>query len=276
MDDKKDFVRLNEELLKEWKEANARREECRFASDGIMFRGETVSYDGKCPCRRTSEDNKENKLWRMSPLRVLFITKDQNAGDGEPWDVRGETGRRSSNKIVGHFHRNLIRQLYAVYQTTREQKAIYDEQRAVELYDKCALARINVKKEAGSCSLCNSCLNRYLQRDAEFILKQVKVLDPNVIFCCGYSVSEPQTGNAILNFLRNGGYQFEPVFRNGEKNERDAWIFYDKATNRIAINDWHLSVRNHHDEMYDGLVDAYYDFLQKTPEFLPEKTVISK
>ena len=271
MNEENDFVEQNEKLLKKWEESNNQKGECRFASDGIMYRGEKKFPAGKCPCREPSKyGKKENELWLKSHLRVLFITKDQNAGaDGEPWNVRSETGRGRSdpNKIIGRFHRNLVRQLYAVCKTTCEQKAIYDEQQAVQVFDSWALARINVKKEAGNCSLCNSCLNRYLQRDAEYILEQVKILDPKVIFCCGYSAQEPKTGNAILNFLRKNGYRFEPVLRNGEKDEKNAWIYYDKNTNKIAINDWHLSVRNHYDEMYDGLVDAYYDFLQITPGF---------
>ena len=35
----------------------------------------------------------ENSLWEAAPLRILYLTKDQNTSGSETWDVRSESYR---------------------------------------------------------------------------------------------------------------------------------------------------------------------------------------
>ena len=248
----KDYVKRNEEILKEWRENNKDKYgEKKFAYDGIMYRGK--NYD----CERSSNKEIENKLWNEARLRILFITKDQPAGDAEAWDVRGELGDLSYA-----FFRNLMYQLYGLHNTTSKHKADYTftNEEAEELYSKSAIARINVKKEAGTNSLPNYILRKYLERDGEFLKEQIENLDADIIVCCGYSDSVEDTGNLILNFLiKVCKYKF--------KRYND-WIYYDKDKKKIAINNWHLSVRKSSEDMYNSLTDAYYQFLKEYPNFI--------
>jgi hypothetical protein len=79
----KDYVAENERILNEWRESNEKIGEKKFACDGIMYRGEADQTE-----RYESDNKQENKMWNEAPLRVLFLTKDQNAGGYDAWDVR--------------------------------------------------------------------------------------------------------------------------------------------------------------------------------------------
>lgn len=101
----KDYVAENDRILNEWQKSNEEHGETNFAKDGIMYRG--IIEENDCGTERYSDKEKENKIWNEAPLRILFLTKDQNAGEEEAWDVRGETG-----SISYAFFRNLMYQLY--------------------------------------------------------------------------------------------------------------------------------------------------------------------
>ena len=253
---KKDFVKENQEILARWKQSNETRyEETNFAPDGIMFRGEIVDYESW----RERESGSENEIWTNAPLRILFLTKDQNAGSEDAWDVRGEIGTLSYA-----FYRNLFYQLYGLANTTAKDTISYDDfcnEDAEELYMTFPLARINVKKEAGSSSISNYALEYYLNRDQNFIKEQVTNLDADIIVCCGYSESVKDSGNLLLNFLNEKcGYNFV-------KQAEDNWIYFDETRNKLAINNWHLSVRSSSESIYNEMITAYKNFLIQYPDF---------
>lgn len=77
-------------------------------------------------------------------------------------------------------------------------------------------------------------------------------LDADIIFCCGFSKRIEKSGNLLLNFLNEEcGFHFE---RQSDKN----WIYYDKEQNKVAINDYHLSVRYYSPRtLYTQLVEDY-------------------
>ena len=81
------FVAKNERILKEWRKNNEELGENNFADDGIMYRGKTKEFN--YGTERFSDQKQENKMWNDAPLRILFLTKDQNAGGDDAWDVRG-------------------------------------------------------------------------------------------------------------------------------------------------------------------------------------------
>ena len=97
----KDYVAENERILNEWRKNNEKNGETNFADDGIMYRGTIEEFD--YGTERFSDKDQENKMWNEAPLRILFLTKDQNAGGYDAWDVRGETGNLSYA-----FFRNLL------------------------------------------------------------------------------------------------------------------------------------------------------------------------
>ncbi len=253
----KDFVGENDNILKKWKERNLQKGESNFADDGIMYRGEIGVIDNGT--ERYSNKEQENKMWNEAPLRVLFLTKDQNAGGYDAWDVRGETGNLSYA-----FFRNLMYQLYGLVNTQPGYKANYmfTNEQAIELYNTFPIARINAKKEAGTSSVSNSTLRFYIDRDKKYLKEQILNLDADIFVCCGYSDYIEDSGNLLLNFLNN------ECNYNLIKQSGDDWIYFDKEKNKIAINNWHLSARKSSEEWYNELMDAYSRFIETNPSFV--------
>lgn len=248
----KDYIAENERILEEWRKSNESYGETNFAADGIMYRGIT---DGIV---RYSDKEKENKMWNEAPLRILFLTKEQNGGENGAWDVRGETWSLSYA-----FFRNLMYQLYGLVNTKPGYKEDYTftKEDAIELYNSFPIARINAKKEAGGQSIKNETLKGYIERDKEFLKKQILNIDADIIVCCGYSESIEDSGNLLLNFLN------KECYLNLNKQNDDGWIYYDENLNKVAINNWHLSARKSSAKWYDQLIEAYYNFVNKHPEF---------
>lgn len=261
------FVEKNDSILQKWKEHNEKVEKTmnlqdpKFASDGIMFRGEIDQNE------RWSNPEKENELWENAPIRYLFLTKDQNAGNDEAWDVRSETGRnnKDSCSIRYLFYRNLMYILYGII-NSEDTLCGYEDftnEQAIQTYDSAPLARINVKKQAGGSSIDNNTLKTYIERDKEFLIEQITALDADVLICCGYSESIEDTGNIILNFLSKEIYNFTKI---------DEWIYYDDKTKKVAINAWHLSYRGvTQKDFFEGLVTAYHKFIIEHPDFIKHR-----
>ena len=265
------FVEKNDSILQKWKEHIEKFEKNpKFASDGIMFRG-AIEQRSTGENERYSNPEKENELWENAPIRYLFLTKDQNAGDDEKkakaWDVRSETGRSNTDScsIRYLFYRNLMYILYGII-NSEDTLCGYEDftnEQAIQTYDNAPLARINVKKQAGGSSIDNMTLKEHIERYKEFLVEQITALDADVLICCGYSESIEDTGNIILNFLNKEIYNFTKI------NE---WIYYDDKTKKVAINAWHLSYRGvSQQEFFEGLVSAYHQFVIKHPDFIKHR-----
>ena len=265
------FVEKNDSILQKWKEQIEKFGEDpeEFASDGIMFRG-VIEQRSAGQNERYSNPKKENELWENAPIRYLFLTKDQNAGDdkdAKAWDVRSETGRSNvdSSNIRYLFYRNLMYILYGII-NSEDTLCGYEDftnEQAIQTYDSAPLARINVKKQAGGSSIGNDTLKTHIERYKEFLIEQITALDADVLICCGYSESIEDTGNIILNFLNKEIYNFTKI------NE---WIYYDDKTKKVAINAWHLSYRGvKQKDFFEGLVSAYHQFVIKHPDFIKHR-----
>jgi len=252
----KDYVAENERILNEWRKNNEKNGETNFADDGIMYRGKIEEFD--YGTERFSDEDQENKMWNEAPLRFLFLTKDQNAGGYDAWDVRGETGNLSYA-----FFRNLMYQLYGLVNTRPGYKADYKftNEQAIELYNSFPIARINAKKEAGVSSVSNHTLKYYIERDSRYLKEQILNLDADIIVCCGYSENVEESGNLLLNFLKKECYP-------GLNKQDNNWIYFDEENNNIAINNWHLSARLGAEEWYNQITNAYHHFLEKHPNFI--------
>lgn len=252
----KDYVAENERILNEWRKNNEKNGETNFADDGIMYRGIIEEFD--YGTERFSDEDQENKMWNEAPLRILFLTKDQNAGGYDAWDVRGETGNLSYA-----FFRNLMYQLYGLVNTRLGYKADYKftNEQAIELYNSFPIARINAKKEAGVSSVSNHTLKYYIERDSRYLKEQILNLDADIIVCCGYSENVEESGNLLLNFLKKECYP-------GLNKQDNNWIYFDEENNNIAINNWHLSARLGAEEWYNQITNAYHHFLEKHPNFI--------
>ena len=93
----KDYITENERVLKEWQKSYVNKNQSKypnctnlgdyFVLDGIMYKGElkeeTRKYENDVFLFRWIRvpSKKENDMWTNAPLRVLFLTKDQNTCD---------------------------------------------------------------------------------------------------------------------------------------------------------------------------------------------------
>lgn len=261
----KDYVAENERILGVWRKNNEKFHETKFADDGIMYRGKIEQIENGT--ERYSNKELENRIWNDAPLRILFLTKDQNAGSDEAceaWDVRGETGNLSYT-----FFRNLMYQLYGLVHAKPEFLVDYNgftNAQAIELYNTFPIARINAKKEAGTSSIMNQTLRDYIERDKDLLKEQILNLDADIIVCCGYSKYIEDSGSLLLNFLKKECYGGLDNKDDGWV-DNDGWIYYDKKNNKIAINNWHFSAMKNSEEWYNSVTNAYQIFLKAHPDF---------
>lgn len=287
----KNYVEENERILKEWCESYVKENQpyypnCTnlgdyFAKDGIMYMGDIVADPKVYPNGEKTfrwkrvESGRENELWEKEPLRILYLTKDQNTGDDVAWDVRSESFRYADENYKPKemwldttvtFFRNLVYSLYCIGNTTVEKPVIdFTNKEALEYADKHIFARINCKKEVGGSTCSNAVLKGAIDHDSIYLKQQIDNLEADVFICCGYSKSIEKTGSHILNFLNDSGYHFVPVI--------DDWIYYDETKNKVAINSWHLSDFSRFD--YSEMALKYHDFLKSHPKFI-ENIMISR
>lgn len=253
----------NEQILGELQQHHQQLGLNQFTPDGLLNRGEYIKHSDTCFARQSS--GSEGKLWEQCNRRILFVTKDQNTGGDEAWDVRTETGRnrQDSDAIRYRFYRMLMYITHGLTHTTPtyRQDYTFSKQEAIETYDTYPLARVNVKKEAGRQSVTNAELKHYMKQDGDFIARQINNLNAHIIVCCGYSESVEDTGNLALNFLNHHGYHFDQF-------SNDGWVYVDRSRKCIAINTWHLSYcRVGEEAVYYGIINDYFAFLQANPEF---------
>lgn len=273
-----DYVKENERILKKWCEKYIKENlplypKCPnlgeyFAKDGIMFKGDFKSdyweeETGNKRFRRwmRNPSGEENHLWANAPLRLLFLTKDQNTGEDNPaWDVRSETFRYLSEKYnpeelwidssPGLFFKKLVYTLYGILNTTADQPMNngFTDKDALSFADDQIFARINCKKEVGGSDCKPAVLKKALDCDwnKKFLKQQILNLDADIFVSCGLMFFMP----SLLNDM---GYHFKP-------QDNDNWIYYDSDRNKIAINSYHLSYSGFN---YNNLISAYQDFLKK-------------
>ena len=93
----------NQRILDEWQKAFEKNggNADNFSWDGILFKGEVYREGGSDNWVRKESDNDtvENELWDNAPIRILFLTKDQNVGDGGAWDSRINSFREKNTII---------------------------------------------------------------------------------------------------------------------------------------------------------------------------------
>lgn len=273
----KDYVAENERILNDWREKYIKENQSLypncpnlgdyFANDGIMFMGKIV-WDKKAYRWKRSKNKKtENAVWDKEPLRVLYLTKDQNTGYDVAWDVRSESFINPRSDLENprlhklSFFKNLAYSLYGILKTKACCPMLnFTDEAALSFSLKQSFARINCKKEVGEDKCPNDILKKSIDNDKDNLKQQILNLDADIFVCCGYSESIKPTGSHILNALNEIGYDFEQ----DSVEETGEWIYYDKKNNKVAINSYHLSYPGFD---CNGLITAYSKFLKNHPDF---------
>ena len=259
-----DYVAENKRILEEWRKS-LMIEDDSFALDGIMNKGEFY-IDGYEVRRK--ESGKENTLWNECPLRVLFLTKDENAEIA--WDVRTETfyekgyGLPPENKTISgsFFYQNEACLLYGLLNTKLAEDGMikYDDfswEDALRFSDDNIFARINCKKEVGGSTLSDSVLRDAIKENYKYLQEQILTLDADILVCCG-----SQNGNNLILNTVYEIYKDEFEYVNCVDG-KGTGMHYNSTRNKLAIDAYHLAFfKGGLETRYNETVEMYYEFLK--------------
>ena len=267
----KDYVAENERILNEWR--NHLNQYEYFAPDGIMYKGEfrgAYKYyeNGEYKFRWVRiPSGRENILWTNAPLRVLFLTKDQNTRGDTAWDVRSETYWAADENVTpeergidkSRFNSNLVYILYGILNTTADKQVGYKDatKEALSFADEQIFARINCKKEVGGRECKNYDLQKAIDRDLKLLKEQILNLDADIFVCCGHQNED----NIILNTLYDI-YKDEFEYVNCVEG-KGTGMHYNAKRKKLAIDAYHLShFKGGSEARYNETVGMYYEFLK--------------
>lgn len=280
------YVESNQEILNRWK-AKFREDKSNdsnyegydpakyFAEDGIMYRG-ALTYlpkkheDGNTTYRWAHASNgNENALWEAAPLRILYLTKDQNTSGSETWDVRSESYRHLAPNATEddlstvRFHVNLVYSLYGLLKTTPERMMgfkDFTDAEALKLSEEAIYARINCRKEYGLESCSDEKLDEAINAYKGFLREQICNLDADLFVCCG----NHNENNIILNTLNE--------FYDNQFKWSCYGAWYNEVGNKLAIDSYHLSyLTGGYQGRYEDIVTSYFEFLKSHPGFLKHR-----
>lgn len=236
-------------LFKEWKNAFAFKH---FFYDGLMYRGEIINPYWRNP-------GEENEMWDNAPKRIMFLLKDVNVGKDGPDDDE-DIGGRIFTDTSSRTYRNMSYWLYGILNTIETgeiPKYTFSVSESTQLFDNTPIAYVNCKKEAGGSSVSYQTLTNYIERDKKYIIKEIEILDPDIIICGAWTEN---SGNPIFNLVEKEIYK-------GIKKINE-WMYYCEATNKLVINSYHPTTRaSDGKSMYNNMMNALKEFLEKYPSF---------
>lgn len=130
------------------------------------------------------------KEWEKEAcLRILFVMKQPNSNDLLGEDYRGY----NLDTMLGNQNwEQLLARLFGITHTTASGYPSYEEavqqKSLIEVFNTQPFAVINLNKQDGSGTTDTESLKAYAHKNADFIRKQIDLLRPNIIVCCGSGV----------------------------------------------------------------------------------------
>jgi len=171
-----------DDLFVLWKEAQPGYEP--FCNDGILV----------------------EESWNTQRPKIAFVLKESNDGFH---DIRGRgywPGPRGSSPL---FWRNLNIWSYTVKKCFNGEPLDFEEARGHKEDFVDHIAYVNLKKKAEYRSISNDAdIQDYVDRDWPFIEKQLSLINPDVLFCCGtykYIKNHLQPDHLGLGVYRSQG-----------------------------------------------------------------------
>lgn len=247
------YKELEDDLFKRWiLESNKNKDggKLEFVKDGLLFKGR-IEYENGFWTRYPGD---ESNNWHNSKVRILVLTKDLN---GDPWDIRSETGRKNNCekgyiKINTRFYKNYMNLCSGIFELLNNNKLytfkdIGLNQKSRKTFEHMPLVRMNCKKQAGTSSISNSKLKKYLDKYKSFIIEQLDIYDANIILCCGGS-------SIIKNFVAKEYIKDLELI--------NYWIYYSRSTKKIIIDSYHFSYIYSHEQFYKDLMNSLNDALK--------------
>ncbi|MDE7368246.1 MAG: hypothetical protein K2N08_00525 [Muribaculaceae bacterium] len=244
----------NDQILEEWENLSIKNGKEKIETDGVAYKGGIkpfIGSDGNTYHERLSGN--EEDIWNNSDKRILFVAKELN-DPKNPYDSRVVMSFDPDKGIIP-THKFLKAMLFitsGLLHSSEKHAAKFNKEEPMEKlmadWDKAAVAKINVKKQPGGSTSSFSEISQAMEDYKEFLVKQVKLLNANIIVCC-------DGRGVILSAIRDW------VYPNAKKVNDFVW--YDKEAETLLINSYHLSARKSYKNLYDRVISSYVDALAK-------------
>ena len=173
-------------LFKEWKLESEKHCERREIGEG----GRVIFTEDGLLEKPDSRINVE-KEWHLSQKRIMFILKDQPSDwcdDVRLWLINDPC----ICELPTRFIRNIANIFWGVYNTTADRPCSFADLQQAKANGEvkhcfCTkpLALVESKKQGGITRISNSILKRYLALYGNFLRKEIEILRPTIIICCG-------------------------------------------------------------------------------------------
>ena len=189
----------------------------------------------------------ESRLWDDSPLKILLLLKDINANDSY-------TDSRRYEKVRGNIGRNIAAWIYAIHKMYIDKKVpsieeAYNKENQRDAFQNKPFAIVNIKKKVGKSTVKDKCIKEYAYKYAEKIRKEIDILHPNIILCCGGSKG------LITKLAKNiySEYSFEQKGING-------LVYYCNKKNILLLRTCHPSIRRKKEFVFCNVMNDLKEF----------------
>jgi hypothetical protein len=176
----------------------------------------------------------EEPAWDAAPRKVLFLAKEPN----EYSDDLRVLWRRKPWKTLGRWAYGLQN-----VQESRIPHFVEATQDYRNAFAACAI--VNLKKSPGGSSADPQEIQKALESNCDFVLREMEIIRPDIVVCCG-------TFDSVQKCLL-------PLPQVVEANAEGWYIFQSM----VLIKYCHPSAPYSESMMYYGLVGAYHAFLAR-------------
>lgn len=205
-----------------------------FCYDGLIYR-----------------NGEENKIWKNSTRRIVFLLKEQNDNDGE--DVREWSGSINGFSPNNRFYNRLSAWLYGLTHATATgypaRSLAFDNHTQMKALSSYPYAYVNLKKQSGGSRAKNREIKEHALLYKNFLRKQLDILDGKIIVC---------GGKVVFNIARDLIFSdliFTPI---------NDWIYYNSTKELVLIDSFHPSDwTKPPEQMYDWMMEKFVGFLNK-------------
>lgn len=251
----------NELIVNMWRVLASKDGDGDVSADGVYYKGELYLQPNANQIWRHPGD--EDSQWVAAKRRILFVSKDLNEYDNA-YDLRGIdlTHNPDGSLSFGcRFNRNLLRIATGLSTICKDGYPSFEEVNDIEYVDKVwnetAVARINLKKHSGGPKCSDTILLKSINKYQGLILEQMKLLEPNIIVCCGGS-------GIIKDFVIEKFLKEKPE---AIKSETDNWIYYSADKDIWVIDSYHMNpMGNSTDQdLYENIMKYLLNGMKKYP-----------
>jgi len=245
-------------LFSEWKDKSLQDGLKSFCADGLMNKGLIKVVYSKNEKYWIRQRGNENELWNNAPKRIMFLNKDLPNESEDGQDIREWIFRQHETDITHHHYKNISLWLYGLLNvdsnnTPPKFNIVNDKLLYSKFMDDTPIAYVNCKKESGKTSISNKKLIEHINLYQTFIIKEINILNPDIIVCGGGS-------GVIKDFLIKNVYK--------ESLKINNWFYYNLEQDKLIIDSFHPSYFGlSQEEIYNRMMENYCDFLNKFPNF---------